>query len=229
MNFFIIPLFISLIISLFCIYLISRDDFIFLRKDVTLEKIFNLVFLTFFSGLFFSRLIFVIIESPKMFLNPLAFFLFPYFPGLSLIGGVLGALVFLVYYTDIKQLPFEKILDVFSVGFLASLSFGYLGFFLLSGIKDVAALALVFIYIILFFVFIKYAYQLLSKGKFKDGSIGYLILFMFSFISIITAIVTKFSEFAFIRNIENYLFLLLLIISIYMFAKNEKLIKYKRR
>ena len=90
MNFYIIVLSICLFVSLFLIYTLSKEDFILLRKDISMDKLFNFIFLIFIVGLFSSRVIYAIIYSPRMFLNPLLFLLFPYFPGLSLLGGVVG-------------------------------------------------------------------------------------------------------------------------------------------
>src|SRR3989344_4407799 len=111
MNFFIIFLLLGLFLSLFTIYYLSRDDLILLRKDVTIEKVFNLAFIIFFGGLFFARLAYGILYSTKIFLNPLKFFLFPYFPGLSLTGGIAGGVLLLFLILRFKNLPIGRIFD----------------------------------------------------------------------------------------------------------------------
>lgn len=229
MNFFIIVLAIGLFVSLFSLFMLSRDDLTLLRKDITLDKIFNLFFLVFFVGLLFARILFVLINNLQMFLNPLAFFLFPYFPGLSLAGGVLFGLMFLIFYCRESRFPVGRITDFFSLSFLTSLPFGYLGYFTLTGWKDNASGVLAVLYTILTVIFLRYFYHLLLKGKFKDGSISLIFLFIFSLVSLASGIVTRFANLFFLRQIENYLFLLLLIASIVIFVRQEKLFKPRKR
>ena len=133
MQFYILILLLCFVIFLFCLHFLARDDFIFLRKNITMEKIFNLAFLLAFVGLFSSRLAFVLLDFHTIYFNPLVFFIFPYFPGLSLAGGMLGSVGFLLYFASLQKLPFQKLFDFFSLSFLSAVSTGSLGLFLLSG------------------------------------------------------------------------------------------------
>ncbi|OGH15077.1 MAG: hypothetical protein A2860_04745 [Candidatus Levybacteria bacterium RIFCSPHIGHO2_01_FULL_37_33] len=231
MNFFIVFLFLGLFISLFSVYYLSRDDHIFLRKDVTMEKIFNLAFIVFFGGLFFARVFYGLLYSTKIFLNPLIFFLFPYFPGLSLTGGVIGGIFFLLLISISKNLPIGRIFDVFSISILSCFSLGYLGFFLLSGqnLLSVKPIFLIVVYIVLFYVFIKYIHQYLLKGILKDGSGGLLFLISFSLISLAVNIIDKFKSNPFLGKPENPILFIILVISAIAFIKAEKLIKFPQR
>lgn len=229
MNFFIIVLIIGLFVSLFSLFLFSRDDLTLLRKDVTLDKMFNLFFMDFFIGLLFSRAIFVVFSTPKMFLNPLAFLLFPYFPGLSLSGGVVSGILFLVFYCRSNRLPIGRILDFFSLSFMISLPVGYLGYFALTLGKNIMSAVLAIVYVVLVFIFIKYFYQMLLKGSFKDGSLSLIFFSIFALISLAGEIVSKFSGLLFLKQPENYLYFLLLIFSIFFFVRQERLIKLRRR
>lgn len=229
MNFFIVVLGICFFVSLFALFLFSRDDLTLLRKDVTLERMFNLFFLDFLVALFLSRAVFVILYSPEMLLNPLAFFLFPYFPGLSLVGGVIFGILFLVFYTRESRLPVGRILDFFALSFLVSLPFGFLGYFVLTNGKSIEALILSVAYIIVSFVFVKYFYQLLMRGFFKDGSLAFLVFIFFGVISLASEIILKFSNLLFLRQIENYLYLLLILLSVYFLVRQEKIIRTRRR
>lgn len=229
MNFFIIVLVIGQFASLFSLFLLSRDDLTLLRKDVTLDKMFNLFFMDFFIGLFFSRAIFVGFFAPKMFLNPLAFFLFPYFPGLSLSGGVVSGILFLVFYCRSNRLPIGRILDFFTLAFMVSLPIGYFGYFALTLGKNIMSAVFALLYMALAFIFIKYFYQMLLKGSFKDGSLSFIFFSIFALISLVGEIVSKFSGLLFLKLPESYLYLLLLIFSIFIFVRQERLIKLRRR
>jgi len=231
MNFFIIFLLLGLFISLFAAYYLSRDDLILLRKDVTIEKIFNLAFVVFFAGLFFARLFYGILYSAKIFSNPLKFFLFPYFPGLSLTGGITGGILMLFLICRSKNLPTGRIFDIFSISILSCLSLGYLGFFFLSdqNLLSVKPILLIVFYIVLFYVFIKYIHQYLLKGILKDGSGGLLFLISFSAISLIVNMVDKFKNNPFLGKPENPILFIILVLSAAVFIKQEKLIKFPQR
>src|ERR1035437_128302 len=100
-----IILLICFFIFLYLLYYLSRDDFVIVRKDISMERIFNLAFLTLIISLFFSRLFFVLEKMDPKLLNPLGFLAIPYFPGLSLIGGILGAGVIIFLYSRFRKLP----------------------------------------------------------------------------------------------------------------------------
>lgn len=231
MNFFIVFLLLGLFLSLFTIYYLSRDDLILLRKDVTTERIFNIAFIVFFGGLLFARLAYGMLYSTKIFLNPLNFFLFPYFPGLLLTGGITGGILLLFLILRYKKLPFERIFDIFSISILSCLSLGYFGFFLLSGqnLLSVKPIFLIAVYIVLFYVFIKYIHQYLLKGILKDGSGGLLFLISFSAISLIVNIFDKIRSNPFLGKPENPILFIILVLSAAAFIKAEKLIKFPQR
>src|ERR1035437_892356 len=105
-------------IFLYLLYYLSRDDFVIVRKDISMERIFNLAFLTAIVSLFFSRLFFVLESFDPKFSNPLGFLAIPYFPGLSLIGAIAGAEVFIFLYSSFRKLPIGKMLDLFALSFM---------------------------------------------------------------------------------------------------------------
>src|SRR3989344_4236612 len=231
MNFFLIFIAICLFIILFVIYYLSRDDLIFLRKDLSTEKIFNIAFLAFFAGLFFSRLFYAAFYSLKMFTNPLVFFLFPYFPGLVFSGGIVGGSLFLVFYSRLKNLPLGRIFDYFSISTLCSLPIGYLGYFILSG-KTLMSFVPVFIvlsYVVLVYVFFKFLYRYIQKGVIKDGSAGLIFLVLFSSVSLIANIFLSFKNMIFLKDPNNFLLSLTLLVSLVLFIRQERIIRFARR
>src|SRR4030043_1864932 len=106
-------------VFLYNLYYVSRDDFVILRKDISIDKIFTLAFLTGFISLFFSRLFFAIFNPSPQITNPLGFFAITYFPGLSLSGGILGATLFIYFYAKLNKLPIGKMLDLITFSFIA--------------------------------------------------------------------------------------------------------------
>lgn len=227
MEYFILVLLACLFVFLFCIHFLSHDDFVLLRKDISIEKVFNLSFLTFTVGLFFARFLYAFFYNINLFLKPLDFILFPYFPGLSLTGGVLGGAVFLIYYLKIKKMPLERLLDFFSISILSALPVGYLGYFLFMLPKTFVwdAIILMIAYTGFFVAFIKFlCFDLLLKGKLKDGTIGTLFLISFSLMSLLDGIITRFKNFGFLDQPQNYILFGAFLISLVFLIDQENLI-----
>ena len=133
MEFFIFILLICLLIFLGSLYLLANDDFVLLRHDVSMERVFDMGLVMSILSLLGARILYVVLNPSASFLNPLVFIMFPYFPGLSLTGALVGALfAFFLFYAKDAKAPRGRLLDFFSISFLATLPPGFLGFLLLS-------------------------------------------------------------------------------------------------
>ena len=111
-------LIIGCLIYLFFTYLYSREDYIFLRKNVTLDNMFDYAFTSFLVALFTSRMGFILLHPKTIYFNPLVFLMFPYFPGLSLTAGLLFAIIFLFIRTSRNKHPSLRILNISALSFL---------------------------------------------------------------------------------------------------------------
>lgn len=122
---------IATIIFLFTLFVTSKEDFVFLRKNISLKIIFDIAIIVGIVALLFSRVVYAISHPSLSYLNPLVFFIIPYFPGLSAVGLVLGGLTALYIITVRQKLPVGKLYDVFSLSFLLASAFFFLtdGFF----------------------------------------------------------------------------------------------------
>lgn len=229
MQFFILVLLICLFVFLYCVYLLANDDFIFLRRDVSMEKLFNIVFLGALTCLFFSRLFYGIFYAKNILSNLFIFLLFPYFPGLSLLGGVLGAgAVFLFLAKQKNPLPLGRISDFFSIAFLITLPIGFLGYFMFSesGFPIQRAGGLIITYFILFIIFARLLLPRLLSGKFKEGSITFLFLISFFTTSLVNNLIGWEGKVFNLRlTPENFILALILISLTIFIAKQEGLIE----
>lgn len=180
----------SFFVFLFCLYKIGKDDIVLIRKNVPLEQLFNIAFISAIVGIFSSRLFYVLANPAKGFLNPLVFLLFPYFPGLSIVGGVLGSLLVIIYYTRQKKLPTTRILDFFALALFAAIPVGYIGAIFLTGrITLLEAFFLPITYLLLFIILSKFFFPKLIQNSINQGSIAALALILFSLISFLTSMV----------------------------------------
>lgn len=230
MQFFILVLLICLFVFLYCVYLLARDDFIFLRRDVTMEKLFNIIFLGSLFCFFFSRLFYGFFEEKSILSNPFVFLLFPYFPGLSLLGGVVGAGAVISFLAGRKKdsLPLGRIADFFSISFLITLPIGFLGYFMFSenGFPIQRTASLIIIYFILFIIFLRFLLPRLLSDKLKEGTIAFLFLMSFSVISLINNFVSQEGKLFNFKIIpENIILLIVFIVAIVFFVKQENLIE----
>jgi hypothetical protein len=171
----------SFIIFLFAVYMLSKDDFILLRRNVSVEQIFDSAFLMAAFALLLSRFMFVGLHFKTDYFNPLVFFLVPYFPGLSLAGALLGSLVFVWFYTRFFKMPTGRIADIFSVGFFYAFSFG----FLLLSILDIVQKAYILAAVTLVASLLSFVVSFLGSStffsvKWRDGALSLLMIFFSS-------------------------------------------------
>lgn len=231
MNFFVFILFICFLVFLFCLYFLSRDDFVLLRKNVTMGKIFDLAILVCIASLLSARILYVLAHPDKSFLNPLVFFLFPYYPGLSILGGVMGGVFSLLLLLKINSMPQGRLLDFFAISLLSCLPIGFLGYFLFveSGkILSARPLSLIVMYSALFIIFIKFLLPLLSKSQIKEGTISLLFLISFSLISLIESFMGRGGNRIYF-NVEDIILLVMLLASLAFLIKHEKLVSRVRK
>ncbi len=219
MQFFLIFLSLSFIFFLFCLHVFGKDDFVLIRKNVSLESLFNLAFVSGGFALFFARLFFVLGHPNLKYLNPLVFFIFPYFPGLSLIGGILGAVGYLYIYARQQKYPFERILDIFSLSFLCTLPIGSIGQVFISSQNDLLSLiGEICMYGALIVLFLTVLYPRLIHNELKDGRITLYFFVAYSLISLIIDVINDIKHLDALLRLDELLLLILLCGSIVYFG-----------
>ena len=97
----------AFIIATFIIWKMGRED---LKEEEYLEGFLMMSIISLLSG----RLVYILFHWDVFGLNILKYILVRETPGLSLIGGVIGGLLYLVYYIKKKKYHLYHVLDVFS-------------------------------------------------------------------------------------------------------------------
>lgn len=213
-------------IFLYVLYYISRDDFVIVRKDIPIGKIFSLAILTSLVMLFFSRLFFVLIHPDPRLLNPLGFLALPYFPGLSLMGGIASAQIFVFLYASYRKFPVGKIMDLFTLSFMGILPIGYIANFIISLGKVSVFNNVIFVFSILIaLLFAKIIFPFSNKGEIKDGSLSLIFTTIISFLYFLTKLFLNIKDFSFL-NIENILILVVLFSSLILLVNQEIMDKF---
>lgn len=207
-------LLIALFIFLFTLFALSREDFVLFRRNVDMEKVFNIAFLTLGIGLFFARLVFVILYFKPVYLNPLAFVLFPYFPGLSLAGGLLGASIGLAVLLRGKKYPEGRLFDFFILAFTVALLSGtclqLLTQYLATKVVEIALVVELILGIIIFLL----SLRVFKAHSMKEGSVGLVLVFFLSLIFIGAAFLQK--------SVDMIPWILVFLTSLVFFLRQER-------
>ena len=176
-----------------------------MRKNVTLEQLFDIAFLTGFAALFTARLLYVFLHPSINYLNPLVFFGLPYYPGLSISGALIGAGIFLLLYGRRKRLPASRIADFFSIAFLLTVPVGFLAAGVLNRTTDSLLFYIVALFsILLFFFFAKMLFPKLLGGQYKDGTITYLFLMNFPLVYLLSQIISRSAYFCYLFLVFSF-------------------------
>src|SRR3989344_2877833 len=150
-EFEILTLFISFFVFLFCVYMFSKDDFVLMRKNISLDQIFHLIFLVSLASFVGGRVLYAVFTANTSFVNPL----------------ILAA--FLYYSWNIEK---GRVFDIVSLSFLGSFSFVYLPLFFLGSFLKGSWSIVHIIFLLgsggLFGVFLR----LFLKEKLRDGSVS---------------------------------------------------------
>ncbi len=200
----------SFFIFLFVLYVLSKDDFTFMRKNLSLERFFDMVFVATAVGLLFSRSVYVFLHPSGGYLNPLVFLLVWYFPGLSLSGFLLGGVVTVYLIAVRAKFPIGRLFDILALGCLfafASYSFLEAVFLFLSRQLFVSAVSLGIGILALA------GYTIMQKisvrTSWRDGLLSLIIIFSISLLSLLFQ--TAAISFKHVP-LEVYIFLMLLVI-----------------
>lgn len=226
MNLILLVLIFCFFIFMYFLYFLARDDFLIVRKDISLEKIFSIAILTSLVSLFFARFFFAVFNPKPEYLNPLVFLAILYFPGLSLPGGVVGGTIFIYLYAKLKKIPFGRIFDLFTMSFIGVLPIGFLITYIILLGNTTTLFNIVFIFsIFIYFLFIKLIFPFSSKGEIKDGTLGLIFISMLSFIYFTAKLFLNVKTFSFL-SFESIFLLIALFSSLVLILNQEIIDKY---
>jgi len=221
MEFFVLVLIASLVLFLYKLYHLANDDYILIKKNIPLKEIFNSAVVILLISLFSSRIFYIVFNPEPIFLSPLGFLLFPYFPGLSLTGGVMGAVLVTFIYSKIKKFPTSRIFDFFAMSLIFVLPFGFLSYMILSSSLTIGAFIRLILYVFIFICFNFYLYPKSIQLEIKEGTKSILFLIFFSLISLLGNAVDNPGIAPFLSNKENFLLLGILFVSLMLLLKQE--------
>jgi hypothetical protein len=160
------------------LYIFSKQDFVLLRQNISLKDVFDLAILDLIISIFIGRIFFVLNDFRFDLLNVIKFLYLPKFPGMLLLGFLIGAILG-IYILFKKKKGLYRIYDIFSLAFFP--------LFLFFVIFDYITKPLIFIPILILGV-ILFGFFISShkKYKLKDGTISLILLLLVSAESLIS-------------------------------------------
>jgi prolipoprotein diacylglyceryltransferase len=220
----------AVFVFLYSLYRLVKDDYVFIRKGISLEQSFDIAFITLWISLFFSR-IFDMFFNYQLNKNLFLQFFTLRDGGFSIIGAIIGGVIALFIMGKYKRIPLGRVSDFFTLSFLFALPVGYLGSAILAERNQ---LLYTFLNAILFFLlmifFVQFLKPKLMSRNLKEGTISILFLLFFAIITLLSTLLPS------LNNIQSYLLnpstistIVLLIFSIFLYLKEERPFSHHRR
>lgn len=212
----------SFLLFLYALYKLTKDDYVFIRRNITHEQIFDAAFTVTWVSLLFARIDYFIFHPVSSSKNVFISFFTPTEGGFSLIGAVLGGTIALYFIGKYKKVTLGRLFDFFVLSLLVALPLGFLSSaILLRGYELIVFLVNGFIYLILSFTFFKFFYPKLLNRTMKEGNLSIYFLIFFSLTSFVTTILSYSKGLVLQFTFQSLLPVLLFIIGLLLFFKQE--------
>lgn len=218
MNFIFLLLLFS--VCLFILFILSKRDFVLLRKNISVGEIFDLALLSFAAAFFLGRIFYIINSLQFSLLTPIKFFYIIKFPGFSFLGFFLSGAA-TIYFSFRKTKALSRIYDIFSLSFFPVLITSVV-FFKYPFMPFYGAILLFIILIALFISFL----QSHDKYFMRDGGISLITISLFSFHTFLVEFFVPTSK-IFILSFLQWISIFVLIVSIGVFFVTQKIFAKK--
>ena len=194
-------------VSLFCLFRLGREDVVLIRKNVSMDQLFNLAFLCGCVGVLIGWL------------------------GNSLTEGIAGGMIFLMFLTRRKKFPTGRITDLFSVVVLSAMPLFFILFSFFQQQNEM--LLYILCAISSFFLFLFFIIILRPKAlrvDMKDGSLTFLFLINVSLLTIFISVFRRVNN-NFSFSLEDGLLVVIFVSACFFLVRQEKksLLRYIKR
>lgn len=209
----------AFILFLYYIYKLVKDDYVFIRKNISLEQVFDVTFIVTWIGLFFARLFYFLFNpqlTPGIFFN----FFSTSIPGLSLFGGLVGGAVALLAIGKFKKMPLGRLFDFFTLALVVALPLGFLGAASLA--RDFTLLAYLgnaVVYFIFAVFCVKYVYPKLTSRELKEGNLQVVFLVFLAVVLLMNGVLLREEGKITLVTVENIVLLAFLLFSLILFIR----------
>jgi hypothetical protein len=174
----------SLLIFLYSLYKLSGDDHVLIRKNISLEQMFDAAFTTLWFSLLLSRIYFFLADQTIRGNVFISFFTTK--GGLSLTGAIACGIIVLYLVGKYKKIPLGRLFDFFTISLLFALPAGFAGIMLLHLKQPFVLIAYgvsAILYLIGAVLFKRILFPKLLNRTLKEGMISVFFLFLYPIIS----------------------------------------------
>ncbi len=180
------------IIFFYSLYILGKDDYLLIRKNLSLEQLFDFVFIGIFTGIILGEVLSHVFHPAigKGFISRL---FSPTEASFSLSSIVLGCIFVFYLIGKYRKLPIGRLFDFFSLALLSALPVGYLLSVLF--VKKIDIIYYVFpgfFYLAAQVFFWRFLLPRITSGKLRDGSLCSLFLLTFSIVSLFVSFFYEF-------------------------------------
>ncbi len=208
----------SFFIFLYCFYKFIKDDYVLMRKNISSEQSFDIIFSVTLISFLFSRLFFFMFHPQKgenIFLSFLS-----QSGDLSIIGGVVGGLVGVYLICKYKRVPLGRFSDFLALAFVASLPLGFLSqiFFAPKSQWILYFIASV-LYFIIAIIFMRRLHKRLINRTVREGKISAAFLMFFSLITFFFSLALSFKDIKTLISPENFVLGGIFLLSTFLLIK----------
>lgn len=213
---------ICFLIFLYSLYILVKDDYVLIRKNLSLDQIFDFAIGGIIIGFIIAKILTVIFNlqiDKNIFIQ---FYSFNKFD-LSLTSFVFGCLISFYLIGKRRKFPIGRLFDFLTLAFISSLPVGYLiSVFIVNKNEIIYYFALGIIYIVLHFIFWRYIYLKMVSAKIKEGTICSLFFLVFSVVTFTADLVNNIILTSLKFDSDYILLACIFIVSLYYLLINER-------
>lgn len=207
------------IISFFVLFELSKNDFVLLRRNISLTQVFDYTFLTLAGAMIVSRLFFILDNQKFEYLHPIDFLHIARLPGLSNFGFFLGSatVLFIIFY---RKKVLRRVYDIFFLALYPIFIFSIIIMRIPRSLFFVPIVLLV-LSVVIFALLIRS----LRNYSLKDGSIAAIFFALLSLFTITDQFVVKRVELVAHLSLIQIVSTGVLAISLVLLLINQRIIK----
>lgn len=212
----------SFFIFFYSLYILGKDDYVLIRRNLTLEQLFDFAFFGIFSGILLVSTLSIIFHpaTSKSFMSQL---FFPRGASFNLTTFVFGCMVGLYLIGKYRKLPTGRLFDFFSLALLSALPAGYLiSVFFIKRSEIIYFVIPGVFYLGLQVFFWRFLLQRMISGKLREGSLCSLFLLTFSAVSIFVYLFYQLGSSSLLFQLEDLLVISIFIGSFLFLLRNER-------
>lgn len=211
----------ALLVFFYLLYKLTGDDHVFIRKNISVEQMFDIAFATLWISIVVSRILYFVMNPGK---GNVVINFFSTAGGLSFPGAVAGGIVALYLIGKLKKVPLGRLFDFFTLSLLFALPVGYLILTLFQLNKPAMIPYLIFsvVYLAAAIVFRRWLFPKLLNRTLKEGTIAILFFLIYSSTSYALTFLDFGKKTFTIITIPNFIYLGIFLLSIILLIKQER-------